>query len=84
MMALFIAADRPEGWGDATLNYINLLHPRSFYLGNIFGNLTHEVTHGDLEHGEEPELKRLTRAILSKREYAPWYQALKRSHPISS
>jgi hypothetical protein len=35
------------------------------------GTLTDEVTLGDLEHEEEPELKLLTRAILSKREYAP-------------
>ena len=70
MMALFIATVRPEGWHDATLSYINLLHPRSFYLGNIFGTLTHEVTLGDLEQAEEPALKKLTRAILSKREYA--------------
>ncbi len=70
MIALFVVTLRPEGWRDATLNYINLLHPRSFYLGDLFGKLTHEVTLGDLEHEEEPSLKRLTRAILSKREYA--------------
>lgn len=81
MMALFIATVRPEGWGEATLNYINLLHPRSFYLGDIFGKLTHEVTHGDLEHDEEPELKRLTRAILSKREYAPKVSGAKEIPP---
>lgn len=71
MIALFVATVRPEGWRDATLDYINLLNPRSFYLGDVFGTLTHEVTLGDLEHEEEPALKRLTRAILSKREYAP-------------
>lgn len=81
MMALFIATVRPEGWGEATLNYINLLHPRSFYLGNICVKLTHEVTHGDLEHDEEPELKRLTRAILSKREYAPKVSGAKEIPP---
>ena len=71
MIVSFIITVRPEGWGEATLNYINLLHPRSFYLGNILGKLTREITHGYLEHDEEPELKQLTRAILSKREYAP-------------
>jgi len=71
MMALFIATVRPDGWSDSTLRYINLLHPRSFFLGNIFGRLTNEVTHGDLEQAEEPALKKLTRAILFKREYAP-------------
>lgn len=71
MMALFIATVRPTGWYDATLNYINLLHPRSFYLGDMFRSLTHEVKLGDLEHEEEPALKKLTRAIFSKREYAP-------------
>ncbi len=33
--------------------------------------LTNEVTHGDVEHADEATLKKLTRAILSKREYAP-------------
>lgn len=71
MMALFIASVRPIGWYEATLNHINLLHPRSFYLGDIFLRLTDEVTLGNLEQGEEPALKQLTGAILSKREYAP-------------
>ncbi|MFH2119148.1 MAG: hypothetical protein ABIJ25_01970 [Pseudomonadota bacterium] len=71
MLALFIATVRPTGWYDATLNYINLLHPRSFYLGNILRTLTGEVTLGDLEKGEEGPLKKLIGAILSKREYAP-------------
>jgi len=71
MMALFIATVRPSGWYDATLNYINLLHPRSFYLGDILDALTSEVKLGDLEQGEEGSLKQLTGAILSKREYAP-------------
>lgn len=71
MIALFIATVRPEGWADSTFVYINRLHPRSYYLGDIFEKLTHEVRLGDLEHDEDPSLKRLTRAILSKREYAP-------------
>jgi hypothetical protein len=40
-------------------------------LGDILGRLTDEVTLGNLEWGEEPSLKQLTGAILSKREYAP-------------
>lgn len=71
MLALFTVIFRPIGWFDATLNYINLLHPRSFYLGNILTIMTSEITLGDLEQGEETELKQLTSAVLSKREYAP-------------
>lgn len=71
MIALFIVTVRPVGWYDATLNHINLLHPRSFYLGDVFARLTDEVSFGNLEPGEEPALKQLTAAILSKREYAP-------------
>lgn len=71
MMALFVATVRPTGWFDATLSYINLLHPRSFYLGNIFGCLNAEITFGSLEQGEEAELKQLIGAVISKREYAP-------------
>jgi hypothetical protein len=71
MLATFIATVRPIGWYEETLNYINLLHPRSYYLGDILGTLTSEVRLGDLEQGEEGSLKKLTGAILSKREYAP-------------
>jgi len=71
MMALFITTVRPIGWYEALLDHINLLHPRSFYLGDMLGRLTDEVTLGNLEQGEEPALKQLTGAILSKREYAP-------------
>lgn len=81
MMALFIAIVRPIGWYEATLNYINLLHPKSFYLGNMLNRLTHEVQLGDLEHEEEPALKQLTRAILSKREYAPKVSGAKEIPP---
>jgi len=71
MMALFIATVRPIGWYESLFDHINLLHPRSFYLGDMLGRLTDEVTLGNLEQGEEPALKQLTGAILSKREYAP-------------
>ena len=71
MIALFIATVRPIGWYDAILRYINLLHPRSFYFGDIFAKLTSEIQLGDLESGEEPQLKRLTQAIINKQEYAP-------------
>ena len=71
MIVLFIATARPIGWYEAIHNYINLLHPRSFFLGDIFSNLIHQVELGDLEHDEEPQLKTLTREILSKRQYAP-------------
>ena len=71
MIALFIVTVRPIGWYDFTLNFINLLHPRSFYLGSILDTLTREVTNGDLEQGEEHSLKQLINAVLSKRDYAP-------------
>jgi hypothetical protein len=81
MIALFIVTVRPEGWNEMIFNYINMLHPRSFYLGNIFSKLTYEVTHGDLEHDDEHELKHLTRSVLSKREYAPKESATKEIPP---
>lgn len=71
MMAVFIATVRPMGWYESTLNYINLLHPRSFYLGNMFTKLNGEIEYGDFEKGEEAQLKQLTRAIIAKRQYAP-------------
>jgi hypothetical protein len=81
MMAIFIATVRPVGWYEATLKHINILHPRSFYLGDIFGRLTEEVTFGNLEQGEELALKQLTGAILSKREYAPKVSEAKEMPP---
>lgn len=81
MIALYIVSVRPKGWCDETLKYINLLHPRSFYLGDILGRLTDEVTLGDLEQEEELELKKLTGAIISKREYAPKVSGAKEIPP---
>jgi hypothetical protein len=81
MLTVFVATVRPTGWYETTLNYINLLNPRSFYLGHLLSRLTNEITHGDLEHDEERELKRLTRAILSKREYAPKVSGAKEIPP---
>jgi hypothetical protein len=81
MMILFIATVRPVGWYEETLNYINLLHPRSFYLGDMFAKLAHEITLGNLEQGEESQLKILTGAILAKREYAPKVSAAKEIPP---
>ncbi len=81
MMALFISCVRPVGWYDATLNHIDLLHPRSYYLGDLMQRLKDEITMGDLEDGEEIELKRLTGAILSKREYAPKVSSTKEIPP---
>jgi hypothetical protein len=71
MMMLFIVTVRPIDWYNEILNYINLLHPRSFYLGDMFSQLTHEIALGNLEKGEENLLTNLTGAIISKREYAP-------------
>jgi hypothetical protein len=71
MMILFLISVRPMGWYNIVLEYINLLHPRSYYLGNVMRGLKAEIRLGDLEHNDEPSLKRLTRAIISKCEYAP-------------
>lgn len=71
MIALFIATVRPSGWHEATLDYIDLLHPSSFYLGDILWTLSDQVRLGDLEQGEETSLKSLAAIILAKREYAP-------------
>lgn len=70
MILLFTVAVRPEGWEEATLAYINRLHPRSFYLGDLCGKLTDVVTHGDLDSTEEVRLKQLIQVIFNKREYA--------------
>jgi len=71
MIGIFTASVRPVGWYGFLKEYINLLHPRSFYIGDMFGRLSDEISLGDLEDGEEAQLKLLTGAILSKREYAP-------------
>jgi hypothetical protein len=81
MMMVFIVTVRPIGWYDAALNYINLLHPRSFYLGNMLSRLTDQIEHSDFEQGEEAQLKLLTRVIISKREYAPKVSGAKEIPP---
>jgi hypothetical protein len=71
MMILFLISVRPVGWYNIVLEYINLLHPRSYYLGNVMRGLNREIRLGDLEHSDEPSLKLLTRTIISKCDYAP-------------
>ncbi len=83
MIVLFIVAFRPIGWYDAILLYMNLLHPRSFYLGNLLGALTEQVKLGDLDQGEESTLKQLIGAILSKCEYAPKVSAAVKEIPLN-
>lgn len=77
MIALFNVSVRPVNWYDDTFYYLDRLHPKSFYLGDLFEALGRQVKLGDLEDGEELQLKKLTRAILSKREYAPKGSSLK-------
>ncbi len=70
LLVLFIIETRPEGWYDIILKHINRLHPSSFYLSDILSTLKREVKMGFINNDTELQLKRLTRAIVSKRQSA--------------
>lgn len=69
-LAIFLLEERPTEWNKHLLRHLNLLHPSSFYLGNLLTNLEKEIKTGFIEKPEEIQLKRLVGAILAKRRYA--------------
>ncbi len=70
LVAIFMLEERPIDWGKCLLNHINLLHPRSFYIGNLLTSLEQEIKLGFIESSEENTLKTMVSAILAKRRYA--------------
>jgi hypothetical protein len=77
LIVSFIAESRPDGWYDVIFEHLNMLNPRSYYLGNLMGTLEHEIKLGSISKQEQLQLKQLTGAILSKRKHAS--KALKNS-----
>ncbi len=69
-LATFIIEVRPEGWFDEILEHVNLLHPSSFYLGNLLTLINREIELGYINKDIELDLKRLSGAVLSKRRNA--------------
>lgn len=70
LVALFLLEERPTDWNKSLLDHINLLHPKSFYLGNLLSCLKQEIRMGYIDKTEEMYLKQLVGAILAKRRYA--------------
>ena len=70
-VAKFLLTIRPADWNKHLLEHINRLHARSFYLGNLLGDLESQIRLGFLEGNEEGQLKRLVGAVLAKRRSLP-------------
>lgn len=70
LIALFIIDAKPDGWNEVIQNHLNMLHPRSYYLGNLMSALESEIKIGFINKKEELQLKKLAGAILAKRRYA--------------
>lgn len=70
LVATFLLEERPTKWGDHLLEHINLLHPSSFYLGDLLSSLGQEIRTGFIEEVEELQMKKIVGAIIAKRRYA--------------
>lgn len=70
LVAIFLLEERPTNWSKHLLDYLNLLHPNSFYLGNLLHNLKKEIKTGFIEKPEEIQLKKMVGAVLAKLRYA--------------
>ncbi len=70
LISIFLLEERPTDWDKHLLDHLNLLHPSSFYLGNLLSNLKQEIKTGFIEKPEEAQLKKLVGAVLAKRRYA--------------
>lgn len=70
-IALFLIYERPDGWFEEVLNYMNLLHSHSYYLGNICNSLEHEIKNGFISDNEFGKLKVLEAIVVAKHKSAP-------------
>ena len=70
LIAKFLLEERPTEWATHLLDHLNLLHPSSYYLGNLLTCLNLEIKIGFFEKTEEAQLKKLVGAVLAKRRYA--------------
>jgi hypothetical protein len=69
LVAIFLIQERPPEWSNFLLGHINLLHPSSYYLGNILSWLRNEIELGFIDKSEEGTLKILAGAIINKKRY---------------
>lgn len=69
-ISIFLLEVRPSGWFNNLLEHLNLLHPSSYYLGDLLSSINTEIQLGSLKGSEEAQLKQLVSAILAKRRYA--------------
>lgn len=70
LVAIFLLEERPTNWSKHLLEHLNLLHPSSFYLGNLLSHLEKEIITGFIEKPEEIQLKKMVAAVIAKRRYA--------------
>jgi len=70
LVATFLLEERPSDWEEHLLEHLNLLHPSSYYLGNLLSSLNKEIMIGFIEKSEEIQMKKLVAAVVTKRRYA--------------
>jgi hypothetical protein len=68
-ICLFLIKERPVGWCKALLEFMNLLHRNSFFLGDLFGMITDEIEKGFVSQDDSKELETLLKVIAAKHEY---------------
>jgi len=71
LLSIFMIVEKPDGWEDSLLNYMNLLHPNSYYIGNIYSSIMKEIDEGFFTKTESGQLKKLLSVVSAKLDYSP-------------
>lgn len=66
LIAIIECCARPKGWKDSILNYIEKVDKNSFYLGDLFLNLSSNYTSSHMTTGEQLDSEYLIKACWAK------------------
>jgi hypothetical protein len=70
LVCLFLIKEKPTGWVDILFDYMNLLHPNSFYLGDITREIENELKNCFNTDEDCFGLKKLGQLIMAKHKYS--------------
>lgn len=66
ILALLECTARPKDWKFSILKYIESTHKNSFYLGDLYHNLTYSYTHSHMSQSEQRDTEYLIKACWAK------------------
>jgi predicted MPP superfamily phosphohydrolase len=70
-LAHFLIRERPIGWYTELFDFMNLLHRNSFYLGDLYDVLNHEIQKGFVSNSDLKDLQKIAYIIIAKHQTGP-------------